>query len=457
MAEYGGDPMLELQLQNLPFSLEAEQSVIGGILLEPDVISSVLEYISRPEMFYKRQHRKLFAVLTNMFNLNRTIDFVTVLDEANIAGVFETADSGKAYLVQLMEQVPTTSNILEYCRIVQEKYYVRTLMTVCNEIINHGTEGDVDARQLLELAEQRIYDIRQGRDASAMERIDSVIIRAYDNLIKLTGEDKEKYEGLKTGFTRLDAMLAGLNKSDLILIAARPGVGKSSFVMNIAMNVAKKYPEKEVAVFSLEMSNEQLILRLLSSEARIHNEKLRTGRLTPEEWITLASTSDVLSKTNIYFDDNAGLTATEMKAKLMRMKNLGLVVIDYLQLMSGGGRTENRVQEISKITRTLKIMAKELNVPVLLLSQLNRGAEQRTDHRPMLSDLRDSGSIEQDADIVLFLTRKVYYDQETEDRGEALCIVAKNRHGSTGDIDLRWIGEYTRFEDVEVYRDEPPY
>lgn len=449
------DVMTDLQLQNLPYSLEAEQSVLGGILLNPDVISSVLEYISRPEMFYKRQHRDLFAVLTNMFNLNKTIDFVTVLDEANKSAVFESGDSAKAYLVQLMELVPTTANILEYCRIVQEKYYIRSLMTACNEIISHGTQGDVEARQLLELAEQRIYDIRQGKDATAMEKIDSVIIRAYDNLVKLTGEDKEQYEGLKTGFSRLDRMLSGLNKSDLILIAARPGVGKSSFVMNIAMNVAKKYPDKEVAVFSLEMSNEQLILRLLSSEARIHNEKLRNGSLTPEEWVNLASTADILSKTNLYFDDNAGMTATEMKAKLMRMKHLGLVVIDYLQLMSSGGRVENRVQEISKITRTLKIMAKELNVPVLLLSQLNRGAEQRTDHRPMLSDLRDSGSIEQDADIVLFLTRKDYYNQDAEDRGEALCIVAKNRHGSTGDIDLRWIGEFTRFEDVEIYRDEP--
>lgn len=449
------DPLLDLQLQNLPYSLEAEQSVLGGILIDPDTISTVLEYVSRPEMFYKRQHRDLFAVLTNMFNLNKTIDFVTVLDEADRSAVFESTDSAKAYLVQLMELVPTTANILEYCRIVQEKYYIRTLMVACNEIIAHGNEGDVEAKQLLELAEQRIYEIRQGKDATAMEKIDSVIIRAYDNLVKLTGEDREQYEGLKSGFSRLDAVLSGLNKSDLILIAARPGVGKSSFAMNIAMNVAKRYRDKEVASFSLEMSNEQLILRLLSSEARIPNEKLRNGNLSPEEWVNLASTADILSKTNLYFDDNAGLTVTEMKAKLMRMKNLGLVVIDYLQLMSGGGRSENRVQEISKITRSLKIMAKELNVPVLLLSQLNRGAEQRTDHRPMLSDLRDSGSIEQDADIVLFLTRKDYYDKDTEDRGEALCIVAKNRHGSTGDIDLRWIGEYTRFEDVELYRNEP--
>ena len=441
-----------------PYSLEAEQSILGGILLEPDTVSAVMEVITRPEMFYRKQHRNLFAVLVNMFNMNRTIDFVTVLDEAQRAAVFENADSAKAYLVQLMEMVPTTANILEYCRIVQEKYYVRTLMQACTEVIEKANEGEVEARQLLELAEQRIYSIRQGKDASAMQKIDTVIIEAYDRLLQLTGEDREKYEGLRTGFARLDMLTAGLNDSDLIIVAARPGMGKSSFALNIALNVARRYPEKDVAIFSLEMSNEQLILRAMSSEARIPNDKFRTGRLTPDEWVNLASTSDILSKTQIYFDDTAGISATEMKAKLMRLKNPGLVVIDYLQLMqgSGGKADSNRVQEISQITRSLKIMAKELNVPVILLSQLSRAAEQRTDHRPMLSDLRDSGSIEQDADIILFLMRKAYYEETPEDPTEAMCMVAKNRHGSTGELDIRWLGEYTRFEDVD-FTHEAPY
>lgn len=457
MAQY--QPNYEAALTTAPYSLEAEQSILGGMLLSPDVVSQVMEVITRPEMFYRKQHRDLFSVLVNMFNTNRIIDFVTVMDEVNRAGVFDSPDSAKSYLVQLMEMVPTTANIPEYCHIVQDKYYIRTLMAACTEIMDRAAEGDAGAQSLLELAEQRIYNIRQGKDATAMARIDTVIIEAYDRLLQLTGEDREKYEGLRTGFSQLDLLTAGLNKSDLIIVAARPGVGKSSFALNIALNVARRYPDKAVAIFSLEMSNEQLILRAMSSEARIPNDKFRTGRLAPDEWVTLASVSDILSKTQIYFDDTAGISTTEMKAKLTRLKNLGLVVIDYLQLMqsSGGRASENRVQEISQITRSLKIMAKELDVPVILLSQLSRAAEQRSDHRPMLSDLRDSGSIEQDADIILFLMRKAYYEGTPENLNEASCLVAKNRHGSTGDLDLRWLGEYTRFEEVDRVHDEPPY
>ncbi len=453
MAEF--DRMLETGLTNLPYSLEAEQSVLGGLLLDPECISNVMQYITKPEMFYRKQHQELFTVLMSMFNMSKTIDFITVLDEACKASVFESQDNAKLYLVQLMELVPTTANIVDYCLIVQEKYYIRTLMTICSDIIGKAGEGDADAKQLLELAEQKIYDIRQGKDATSLARIDRIIIEVYDKLLKLTGEDKEQYQGLKTGFSRLDTLMGGLNRSDLILVAGRPGMGKTSFALNIATNVARRYPGKDVAVFSLEMSNEQLILRVLSSESKIHSEKLRMGRLSPDEWVNLASAADILSKTNMYFDDTAGITAAEMKAKLMRLKNVGLVVIDYLQLMSGGKRTENRVQEISQITRNMKIMAKELNIPVILLSQLSRAAEQRTDHRPMLSDLRDSGSIEQDADIVLFLARDSYYDEEAEDKTQAVCIVAKNRHGSIGDVDVRWLGEFTRYEDVELYREAP--
>ncbi len=448
--------MLEgMGISSLPYSLEAEQSVLGGLLLDPDCIAEVMQYLPKPEVFYRRQHQELYSVLLGMFGMNRTIDFITVLDEVVRAAVFDSQDNAKMYLVQLMELVPTTANIADYCRIVQEKYYIRTLMGICGDLLQKGGEDGADARQLLELAEQRIYDVRQGRDASALTRIDKVIIEAYDKLLKLTGEESDSYRGLRTGFGRLDVLMGGLNKTDLILVAGRPGMGKSSFALNVAVNAARRYPDKDVAFFSLEMSSEQLVLRALASESRIHNEKLRTGRLLPEEWVNLASTADILSKTNMYFDDTAGITAAEIKAKLMRLKNLGLVVIDYLQLMSSGRRSENRVQEISQITRSMKIMAKELDVPVILLSQLSRAAEQRTDHRPMLSDLRDSGSIEQDADIVLFLARDSYYEEDPEDKTQAVCIVAKNRHGSTGDVDVRWLGEFTRYEDVELYRDEP--
>lgn len=440
-------------LINLPFSLEAEQSVLGGLLVDPDCMGTVLEYITKPDMFYKKQHRALFGVLMNMFNLSQTIDFITMLDESMKAGVFENSENAKMYLVQLMDMVPSTANITNYCNIVREKFYIRTLLLACNEVIDRANESDVDAKDLLELAEQRIYDIRQGKEVSGLVKIDTVIIEAYDKLLKLTGEDKDKYLGLKTGFARLDMLMGGLNKSDLILVAGRPGMGKSSFALNIATNVARRYPDKSVAFFSLEMSNEQLALRTFAAEGRIHNEKLRTGKLSPNEWISLASIADILSKTNFYFDDTAGITAAQIKAKLMRLKNLGFIVIDYLQLMSNGGRNENRVQEISQITRAMKIMAKELDVPVMLLSQLSRASEQRTDHRPMLSDLRDSGSIEQDADIVLFLARDSYYDKEDEDQTKAQCIVAKNRHGSTGDVDVRWLGEFTLYEDIDFVRE----
>lgn len=443
------------QYGNLPSSLEAEQSVLGGILLDPDLISTVLEYITKPDMFYRKQHRDLFSVLIGMFNVSKKIDFVTVLDEANRAGVFADNDSAKLYLVSLMEMIPALSNITEYCKIVQEKYYTRTLIVACTDITNKAINDEIDARSLLELAEQRIYDIRQGKDSTALSKIDAVLIEAYDRLVRLTGEDRDQYLGLPTGFAYLDTMIAGLNKSDLILVAARPGMGKTSFALNVATNVAL-HSKKDVVIFSLEMSNEQLVTRVLSSEARIKSERLKVGNLSSEEWVKLATSADVLSKTNIYLDDSAGITIAEMKAKLRRLKNLGLVVIDYLQLMSSGKQNENRVQEISVMTRNLKILAKEMNIPVILLSQLNRAAEQRQGHRPMLSDLRDSGSIEQDADIVLFLCREGYYDEEVENRDLAQIIVAKNRHGTTGDVDVRWVGEYTRFESLETMR-EPPF
>lgn len=443
-------------LGELPYSLEAEQSVLGSILVQPDCLATVLEHITKSEMFYQSRHEQIYDVYLAMFNLSKPIDFITVLDEVNKAHIFEDENSAKVYLAQLMDLVPSTANIVNYCNIVLQHYYRRRLMSAAGDIMEQSRDGEASAAQLLDMAEQKIYDIRAGRDNTELVPIDKVIIQTYDRLQKLTGEDKEQYLGLKTGFDRLDAMMSGLNKSDLLLLAARPGMGKTSFALNVATNVAKKYG-KDVVIFSLEMSNEQLISRVLSSEAQISSEGLRTGVLTSDQWVQLAASADILSKTNIYLDDTPGITVAEMKAKMRRLNNLGFIVIDYLQLMSGGGRSENRVQEISKITRNLKIMAKELNVPIMVLSQLNRSAEQRPDHRPMLSDLRESGSIEQDADIVMFLFREGYYDPEVENPNLAKCILAKNRHGSTGEADMSWIGEYTRFGNLEVYRDEPAF
>ncbi|MEQ2398676.1 replicative DNA helicase [Merdimmobilis hominis] len=443
----------QLYTQQLPYSLEAEQSVLGAILIDPACITRVMEYI-KPESFYRPQHQELFSVLTRMFVSSQTIDFITVLEMAKREGIFDTDEDAKIYLTQLAQIVPSTANVESYAKIVQEKSYIRSLILASQKVIDLSRDGSTDARTLLDMAEQSIFDIRQGRDASGLTRIDEIILQTYDRLQKLSGEDKEKYMGLPTGFAALDSIITGLNRTDLILVAARPGMGKTAFGLNIAANVATK-TGKQVAVFSLEMGKEQLVTRLLSSEALIQSGSLRTGNLKPDDWVKLAMSAQVLSQAPIYIDDTPGITVAEMKAKLRRFRDLGLVVIDYLQLMSTGKRSENRVQEVSEITRSLKIMAKELNVPVITLSQLSRGPESRTDHRPMLSDLRESGSIEQDADIVMFLYREAYYNRECEEQNTAECIVAKNRHGETDSVKMGWDGQFTRFKSLEYFRNEP--
>lgn len=450
---YREDISLELTGQQ-PQSLEAEQSVLGAVLLEPGCLVTVLEYLNA-DCFYTKQHRQIFSAILTMFSSGQQIDFITVLDEVIKEQVFDSSQSAKVYLAQLMEMVPSISNIESYCKIVQERYYLRTLLNVANDIIDKVSETQGDAKNLLDLAEQRIFDIRQGRDASGLTRINEVIIQAYDQLQKLSSDQRSKYIGLPTGFSGLDAILGGLNKSDLIIIAARPAMGKTSFALNIAANCAAK-TGKQVAIFSLEMSKEQLVSRMLSSEAMVDSHNLQMGTLSTEEWVRLASAAEMLSQTQIYLDDHSNATVADMKAKLRRLPDLGLVVIDYLQLMSTGGRrNDNRVQEVSEITRNLKIMAKELNVPVITLSQLGRGPDSRTEHRPMLSDLRESGSIEQDADSVLFLYRDAYYTkEEAADQNLAECIVSKNRHGATDTVLLHWDGAHTRFSTLETRYDE---
>lgn len=438
--------------RELPFSLEAEQTVLGALLIDPDVLPIALDHL-KADSFYRQQHKDIFSIILRMFGNGQQADIITVMNEAVSMGIFETTAMAKTYLKGIMESVPSVANIESYCKIIEEKYYIRALITVAREIIDTAVEGSTDAKTLLDSAEQKIYDIRQGKETTGLVKIDEVVIEAYDRLQKITGPDKEKYLGAKSGFTDLDSITTGLNNSDLLIIAARPGMGKTSFALNIATNVARK-TDKQIAVFSLEMGREQLATRMLSCEALVNSNSLRTGRLTPDDWTKLASGADELSKMNIFLDDSGGITVPQMKAKLRRMKNLGLVVIDYLQLMESSTKSSNRVNEVSQMTRQLKLMAKELNVPVITLSQLNRGAEGRPDHRPLLSDLRESGSIEQDADLILFLYREGYYDKEAENQSISECIIAKNRHGETGTVKLVWNGEFTLFRNLEGYRND---
>lgn len=436
-----------LSSRELPHSIEAEQSVLGAIISQPSVISDVIELI-KPEYFYNEQHKALFSIMLQMNSMSLPVDIVTVLNEAEKQHIFESPAEGRRYLAEIGNMLPSTSNVQSYCKIVADKYFLRSLSYAARTILDDIQSGEHDAQLLLDAAEQKIYDIRQGKDVRGLVPLSEAIAEAYDRLGKISGPDKEKYVGARTGFTLLDSITSGLNKSDLIIIAARPGMGKTSFAMNIATNVARR-AEKEVVTFNLEMSKEQLATRILSTEALVESNTLRNGRIAGDDWVKLATSAGYLSTLPLYIDDTASMTVQQMKAKLRRTKNLGLVIIDYLQLMESTSRSDNRVTVISEITRQLKVMAKELNVPVILLSQLSRAVESRTDKRPMLSDLRESGSIEQDADIVLFLYRDAYYNKDSQRQNISECIVAKNRHGETGTVELIWDGQYTRFSNPD--------
>lgn len=452
MPQQMNDRPTDLLDQALPYSLEAEQSVLGAVLVDASCLSVVLDNL-RPSNFYREEHQKIFEIMLHLFTTAQPVDFVTVLEQVCRENVFPSEADAKVYLTQLVEIVPSTRNVEAYANIVREKSYLRSLISAAHEIIENSRDSGESAQTILDSAEQRIFDIRADRHSSKLLPIGDVLLDIYDRLQKLSGEDREQYLGIPTGFGMLDRMITGLNKSDLILLAARPAMGKTSFALNIATNVAMK-AKKTVAIFSLEMSREQLVERILASDALVQGTRMRTGELSPEEWVRLAISSKELAKAPILIDDTASLTVPEMKARLRRVKDLGLVIIDYLQLMNGGGRNENRVQVVSEITRSLKVMAKELNVPVIVLSQLSRQTESRADHRPMLSDLRESGSIEQDADLVLFLYREAYYNRDSGEQNIAECIVAKNRHGETGTVKLGWDGEHTKFSGLEMYRDE---
>ena len=446
-----GDDLLSRQM---PHSLEAEQAALGAMLIDADCIKDVMDKLV-PEDFYIQQNRDIFETIYTMFSYSRPIDGVTVAEEMQKNGTFDE-NTTRNYLLQLMEITPTSANVSEYVKIVRDKSLLRALAKSAGEILSMTQEGLGEASDILEAAEQKVYAIRRGRSAQEMVPIAQLLKPLLDQLNDLSS-GKTGLPGLPSGFSAVDQKIHGLNKSDLILLAARPGVGKSSFALNIALNVAKQ-SKKTVAVFSLEMSKEQLLTRLISSEGLVDLSRLMTGRLSANDWGKLTQAARVLRQTDIRIDDNPMLTAADMNAKCRRLDNLGLVVIDYLQLMtSAGGKGyagENRQQAVSDISRMLKVMAKELNVPVICLSQLSRANEKREDKRPMLSDLRDSGAIEQDADIVMFLYREDYYKEETENKNIAECSVAKNRHGETGRVPLRWMPEYTTFSTLEMRYDE---
>lgn len=448
----------DLDGARLPYSVEAEQAVLGSIIIDPKCLNDVAVSI-KAEYFYIPQHREIYSALAEMYELSQTIDFISLLEKLKRDGVYDEA-GGKAYLTQLVQTVPSAANVLTYVAIVRERYTARSLMTAAQGIIKDINDNALDSSRLLDSAEQRIYEIRQGREVTGLTHIKNVIENeTYDRLSKMADpETRADYIGIPCGIGELDKMITGLNKSDLIILGARPGMGKTSFALNIVRNVAVN-TGRTVCFFSLEMTRDQLAQRMLSSEAGIKSEKLRTGELDEDEWTRLAQAGDSLSKADIYFDETSSITVPEMKAKLRRMKKVDLVVIDYLGLMHSARQIDNRVQEISEITRNLKIMAKELKVPVIACAQLSRGTEAKgKSHKPALSDLRDSGSIEQDADIVLFLYRDAYYDSEKSDdedlsdQTKSECIVAKNRHGEIGTIPLHWDGQFTRFTSVDVFR-----
>lgn len=441
-----------LSALDVPYSLDAEQSVIGAILSDPAVMPTVMAKI-KPDYFYNENLRKIYKIISRMFASGIPIDVITVLNESEKLHIFENSNEGRRFFAEIANMLPSTKNIESYCNIITDKYFIRSLGFAAREILDEIHNSEHNAQLLLDSAEQKIYNIRQGKSVNGLSSMADAVLEAYERLGKISGEDREKYIGARTGFKMLDNITSGLNKSDLIIIAARPGMGKTSFAMNIAKNVAKS-SEKDVVIFNLEMSKEQLATRMLSTESRIESGSLRNGRIHTDDWTKLATSAAYLSVLPLFIDDTASMTVQQMKAKLRRVKNLGLIVIDYLQLMTSSSNSNNRVDVISEITRQLKIMAKELDVPVILLSQLSRAVEGRNDKHPMLSDLRESGAIEQDADIVLFLYRDAYYNKNSQQQNISECIVAKNRHGETGTVHLIWNGQYTLFSDPEY--DTPP-
>jgi len=435
-------------MRKLPFSMPAEQSLLGSVLIDPASLNEVADLLTA-EDFYLSEHKQIYLAMHELFLANSEIDVVTLIDMLVVKGIYDKS-GGEDYIRTLTEAVPDALNVKDYARIVKEKSVLRQLIAACGEISEAAYSEQESVSGILDHAENLIFSIAQGRDTKNFRHIREVLGDVYAHLHELN-INKEATQGTQTGFSALDRVLAGMGKSDLVLVGARPGMGKTSFALNIATNVAKQ-TKKAVCIFSLEMSADQLVNRVLSSEALVNSYSLRTGELKPEDWEHLAAAAGELAGCDILIDDTSGQTVTAMKAKLRRVQNLGMVVIDYLGLMQGDHHNDNRVQEVSEISRSLKIMAKELMVPVICCAQLSRGPESRTDKKPMLSDLRDSGAIEQDADTVIFLYRSEYYktgEEANQDTSIAEVIIAKNRHGSTGSVNMGWNGQFTKFITID--------
>lgn len=443
--------------RKLPASVEAEQALLGAILIKPTVFEEIAGTVFADD-FYIDEHKKIFHAMQGMFLQSRSIDTVTLVNTLVQLGTYTDEASGVAYLGMLAQAVPTVANAKDYAKIIHDKATLRSLIDACDDITKDAYTEEGSIEEILDVSAQRIFDIAQKQDSRAFVQLRDVMQDVYKNL-QILSENPDQISGVRTGFRDLDSTLVELGKGDLVLVGARPGMGKTSFVMNIAVQVAKA-SKKAVACFSLEMPAEQLALRMISSEALVESRVLRSGRISPEEWTRIADSVTELAECNILIDDTSSISPTDMKAKLRRVDNLGMVVIDYLQLMQSGRNIDNRVQEVGDISRNLKIMAKELGVPVLCCAQLSRGPEGRTIKKPMLSDLRDSGAIEQDADIVLFLYRDEYYKETDEAAARAAAntaevIIAKNRHGAVGSVKMGWNGQFTKFRTLETDMEEP--
>ena len=427
--------------RRMPYSLEAEQSLLGSVMIDPSCMDDIAGLMTA-EDFYMPEHGEIYRAMQSMYTASKNIDVVTLIEQLVQSGTYDEA-GGRDYLKLVADAVPTAANAKDYAKIVRDKAMLRQLIEAGEDIAEAAYAGDDTTESLVEYAEGKIFRIAESRENKSFVHIREALLMVHERLTKLS-QNPDELRGTPTGFAALDNVIVGMGNSDLVLVGARPGMGKTSFTMNIATAAALK-TGKKVCVFSLEMSAEQLANRMLSSEAQIDSYKMRSGALNAEDWSAIAHASSRLAETDILIDDTPGISVTAMKSKLRRVKNLGLVVIDYLQLMQGDRRNDNRVQEVADISRGLKLLAKELNVPVICCAQLSRGPENRPDKRPMLSDLRDSGAIEQDADIVMFLYRDEYYKDETADQSVAEVIVAKNRHGSLEKVKLGWIGRYTKF------------
>ena len=446
--------MDELLGRKIPYSAQAEQAVIGSMLIDPRCIPEVLDKLKADE-FYLKSNRDIYETVYAMFAYGQTIDPVTVLDQMKVRGVYE--EKLDSYMAEVMRMTPTSANVLEYAAIVRDRALLRRLGETADEINKMVGEGSGEADALLEAAERKIYALRQGRNVGGLLPISGIVQNVFDNLSEAAASGN-KIPGIPTGLADLDRTILGLNKSELILVAARPGMGKTSIALNMALHAAVN-EGKTIAIFSLEMSREQLVSRLLSKAALIPSQNLLTGQLTPQQWRNITDAAQTLSATDIRIDDNPSLTVSEMNAQCRRIPKLDLVIIDYLQLMQSAGSghswsNESRTQAVSDISRMMKIMAKELNVPVICLSQLSRANESRQDKRPMLSDLRESGAIEQDADVVIGLYRDGYYNKECENPNLAEAIILKNRKGATGTVELTWLPEYTSFGNVERWHED---